>query len=106
MSGSSIASVAATSAAVPAGAEDGQGLGANDMAHRMVKMSLRSVMWSLCRWVRNRALNAGPAPTRTAAARIRTPRPQSNSKSPAAVRTRVDGPARCGIGERAATARG
>ena len=47
--------------AVPAGPYTGSGLGVNDMTHRMVKTSLRSVMWSLCRWVRNTARKA-PAP--------------------------------------------
>ena len=54
-------------------------------------------MWSLCRWVRSTARKA-PAPDPRPAARMRTPRPQSKRKSPTEVRTRVDGPARCGSG--------
>src|SRR5665213_1789260 len=97
MSASSIASVASSSRWVPGGPMTTRGLGWNDRAQRMVKMSLRSVMWSLWRWVRITARKAG-APEPAAAARIRTPRPQSKRRSPAVVRTSVDGPARCGSG--------
>src|ERR1700722_8805225 len=60
-------------------------------------MSLRSVVWSLCRWVRKSPRSA-PAADPAPAARMRTPRPQSKSRSPALVRTRVAGPARAGSG--------
>jgi hypothetical protein len=78
-------------------AEHGQRIGENDMTHRIVNTSLRSVMWSLCRWVRNSAWKA-PAPDATAAARISTPRPQSKRTSPIEVRISVEGPARSGSG--------
>ena len=55
MSCSSMASVARTSAAVPAGPKTASGDGWNDVIQRDVMTSLRSVVWSLCRWVRNSA---------------------------------------------------
>src|ERR1700727_1313076 len=75
----------------------GRGCGANDVTHRVVITSFRSVTWSLCRWVRNTACRA-PALVPAAAARIRTPRPQSKSRSPRSVLTSVAGPARSGSG--------
>ncbi len=97
MSGSSMASVASTNDRVPTGPNTVSGLGRKDIAQRMVMMSLRSVMWSLCRWVRNTARRA-LAPVAAPAARISTPRPQSNRRSPEEVRTKVAGPARLGSG--------
>ena len=97
MSASSIAAVFSNSVAVPRGPNTDRGLGANDNTQRIVKMSFRSVMWSLWRWVRYTPRNA-PTPDPTAAARMRTPRPQSKSRSPASVRTSVEGPARCASG--------
>ncbi len=52
-------------------------------------------MWSLCRWVSSTALSP-PAWVPAAAARIRTPRPQSNRRAAPPARTRVAGPARSG----------
>ena len=63
MSRSSMASVAATSAAVPTGPKTGSGLGWNEVIQREVMTSLRSVVWSLCRWVRNKRLEARRRPT-------------------------------------------
>ena len=58
MSGASIASTASSVEAVPGGPNTERGLGANDVTQRMVKTSFRSVMWSLCRWVKNRPWRA------------------------------------------------
>jgi hypothetical protein len=67
------------------------------MIQRVVITSLKSVMWSLWRCVRNTARSAA-ALAPTAAARISTARPQSKRRSPADVRTSVDAPARSGSG--------
>src|SRR6478752_3300761 len=59
--------------------------------------SLRSVMWSLWRWVSSTADSWGgsrPAPTR----RIRTPRPASTRRLASPAWTSDDGPARFGSG--------
>ncbi len=76
MSGPSDATMWSTTACVPTGPTTVSGVGANVMTHREVITSLRSVMWSLCRWVSSTA-RSWPAPTIAAAIRISTPRPAS-----------------------------
>ena len=71
------------------------GDGAKVVTQRLVITSLRSVMWSLWRWVSTSAVSwlaCAPA----AAARMRTPRPQSKSRVAPPARTSVAGPARRG----------
>src|SRR5581483_6565711 len=63
----------------------------------MVTTSLKSVTWSLCRCVKKTVSNAA-GPVIAAAARMRTPRPQSKSRSRPAARTSVAGPARFASG--------
>ena len=55
----------------------GSGLGTRLMTQRLVMTSLRSVMWSLCRWVSSTAVSMGGT-TPPAASRRPTPRPASN----------------------------
>ncbi len=93
-----MASVACTRVAVPPGPKTGNGFGWRDMIQRVVTTSLKSVMWSLCKCVRNTARSAA-ALAPAAAARISTARPQSKRRSPADVRTSVDAPARSGSGK-------
>ena len=95
MSGASAASIASTTALVPGGPMIGSGLGPIVVTQRVVMMSERSVMWSLCRWVSSSAVSP-EAWAPAAAARISVPRPQSTRKLRPPAETSVDGPARFG----------
>ena len=97
MSGSSIASVAWSSVAVPTGPKTGRGLGSNDMTHRVVTMSLRSVMWSLCRCVRNNAAERPGARCHRCGAHQDTA-PAVEQQVPDPVRTSVPGQPALGSG--------
>jgi hypothetical protein len=53
MSSLSIAIVRSAKAAVPMGPVTGSGDSTGHAAHLVVTRSLKSVTWSLCKWVRN-----------------------------------------------------
>src|SRR6202011_3224693 len=99
MSGPNALSVASTTSAVPGGPMigSGGGSGVNVVTQRVISTSPRSATWSLWRCVRSSAVRA-LAPTPTAVARCRTPRPQSTSSVWPPARSSVEGPARSGSG--------
>src|SRR5690606_9444900 len=84
-------------AAVPGGPSIGSGAGPGAMTHRVVTTSVRSQMWSECRWGASTAESCA-GNSRAAARRMAAPRPASTRTIVAPARTRVDGPARSGSG--------